>query len=127
MASPKRQAVSTKTLDGPAIGKRIARARKEAGGMTGRELAEFLDVSERSLRDYESGGTIPWKHFARLEQLTGRSTEWFLYGREPRDPAAERHREVMAELRRIGRELAELRKTAHPQTRTRPRRLQARQ
>jgi predicted transcriptional regulator len=102
-----RQRKASKTLDGPAIGKRIVKARNEAGGMSGRELAEYLDVSERSVRDYESGATIPWKHFGRLEQLSGHAMEWFLYGREPRDPAAERHEELMATLKSMDRRMGE--------------------
>lgn len=62
------------------IGQRIHQARKEAGGMTQHDLAEALDVSQRQLQNYEAGETIPWKHFARLEQIFGRPLTWFLHG-----------------------------------------------
>lgn len=48
--------------------------------MTQPELAELLNVSHRSLQDYEAGGRIPWKHFARLEQIFQKDLEWFLHG-----------------------------------------------
>lgn len=64
------------------IGARIARARREAGGMTQPELAEALDVSTRSLQDYEAGTTIPWKHFQALSKIFDRPLEWFLHGQE---------------------------------------------
>jgi transcriptional regulator with XRE-family HTH domain len=99
-------------VDGRDVGKRIVQARRRVG-MTGRELADALDVSERSLRDYESGATIPWKHFARLETITGRSLEWFLHGREPRDRAAEKaaeqHRQVMRMMQALADSLRDLR------------------
>ncbi len=65
------------------IGQRIAQARKEAGGITQEDLADALDVSKRSLQDYEAGVTIPWKHFTKLTAITGRQLEWFLHGDEP--------------------------------------------
>jgi transcriptional regulator with XRE-family HTH domain len=64
------------------IGERIARARKQAGGMTQEQLADLLDVSKRSLQDYEAGKTIPWKYFQLLEKILKRPLEWFLYGEE---------------------------------------------
>lgn len=64
------------------IGERIARARKEADGMTQEQLAETLDVSTRSVQDYEAGTTIPWKYFSRLEEIFRRPLGWFLHGEE---------------------------------------------
>jgi transcriptional regulator with XRE-family HTH domain len=95
-------------VDGVAIGKRIVRARKELGGMTGRELADALNVSERSMRDYESGATIPWRHLEQLARILNRSEAWLLHGREPRDPAAERHREVMRALEKLSGQVRDL-------------------
>lgn len=70
------------------IGARIARCRLEGGGMTQEELAGALNVSKRSVQDYEAGVTIPWKLFARLEQIfPGRTLDWFLHGgAESADP-----------------------------------------
>lgn len=91
-------------VDGPAVGKRIVQACRTAG-ITGRELAELLNVSERSVRDYASGETIPWRHFNRLEEIFGQPVEWWLHGRKPRDRAAEQaraeHREVMRALEQL--------------------------
>ena len=64
------------------IGARIAQCRREAGGMTQEDLAEALNVSKRSVQDYEAGVTIPWKYFQRLEQIFGRPLDWFLHGTE---------------------------------------------
>lgn len=66
------------------IGARIAQARKEQGaGMTQEQLAELLNVSSRSVQDYEAGLTIPWKHFQRLEEIFKTPMSWFLHGEEP--------------------------------------------
>jgi len=69
------------------IGARIGLARKEAGGMTQEQLAELLDVSARSVQDYEAGITIPWKHFQRLEVIFKRPMGWFLHGDVDGEPA----------------------------------------
>lgn len=62
------------------IGTRIAQARREHAAMTQEQLAELLDVSTRSVQDYERGETIPWKHFKRLETIFQRDLDWFLHG-----------------------------------------------
>lgn len=84
------------------IGERIALARREAGGMTQEQLGELLNVSTRSVQDYEAGGTIPWRHFQRLEQILKKSTPWFLYG----DDSVEQKQDLQAQILQ---ELAELR------------------
>ncbi len=71
------------------IGQRIALARKEAGGMTQEQLAELLNVSTRSVQDYEAGETVPWKHFQLLEEIFRKPLGWFLHGEEATQPAAE--------------------------------------
>lgn len=80
---------------GQEIGARIAQARHEAGGMTQEELAEALNVSKRSVQDYEAGVTIPWKHFQRLEQIFKRPIDWFLHGGE--EPSEDRLAQVLRE------------------------------
>lgn len=65
------------------IGARIARARKMAGDMTQDELADLLNVSKRSVQDYEAGITVPWKHFQLLEDAFKKPLTWFLHGEEP--------------------------------------------
>ena len=62
------------------IGARIRQARKERG-LTQDELADLASgFSKRSLQDYESGKTIPYKHLQELGRLLNKPTEWFLYG-----------------------------------------------
>lgn len=62
------------------IGGRIKQARLEAG-LTQDELADLASgFSKRSLQDYESGVTTPYKHLQELSRLLRRPTEWFLYG-----------------------------------------------
>ena len=51
------------------IGARIAQARRECGGMTQEQLAELLNISTRSVQDYEAGITIPWKHFQQMTDI----------------------------------------------------------
>ena len=64
------------------IGMRIAEARREAGGMSQRELADLIGVSERSVQAYEQGEVIPWRYVATLESVLGRPTAWILHGED---------------------------------------------
>ena len=93
-------------FDSRAIGSRIAQARREAGGMLQEELAELLDVSKRSVQDYEAGVRIPWKHFQQLEVIFKRSLEWFLHGDEaaepsPSEPSSGNQAAMISQLARI--------------------------
>jgi transcriptional regulator with XRE-family HTH domain len=62
------------------VSKRIAQARKEAEGMTQRELADLLGVTERSVAAYESGEVIPYRFMRDLEKFLNRPAGWFLHG-----------------------------------------------
>jgi transcriptional regulator with XRE-family HTH domain len=75
-------------VDGRAVGRRIARARYEAGWMTQKTLAELLCVCKRSVQAYEAGRTIPYRHLQRLGQIFERPSSWFLYGDGPTDDGA---------------------------------------
>lgn len=99
-------------FEAQAIGARIRQARKEAG-MTQGELAEVCSFSTRSLVDYETGVTIPYKHLTELGAILRRSVAWFLHGAEADRPPEEDEaladrmtaveaqvRELVAELRR---------------------------
>lgn len=77
------------------VGARIAQARKEASGMTQEQLAELLNVSKRSVQDYEAGKTIPWRHFKEMGAIFRRPMEWFLHGD---DDEEERDRTLAARL-----------------------------
>jgi transcriptional regulator with XRE-family HTH domain len=88
------------------IGARIALARKEAG-FTQEELAVTSSFSQRSLSNYESGVSIPYKHLRELSRLLQRPTEWFLYGEEePDETVSEQLAEIVARLERIEQLLA---------------------
>lgn len=65
---------------GREIGQRIALARRLADGMTQRELADLLGVTERSVAAYEAGDVIPYRFMRQLENLLNRPASWFLYG-----------------------------------------------
>lgn len=64
------------------IGARIALARNEAG-MTQEELAGLCSFSKRSLQDYETGVTIPWRHMREISQILRRPVPWLLHGERP--------------------------------------------
>jgi transcriptional regulator with XRE-family HTH domain len=72
-------------FEAKAIGSRIALARDEAG-LTQEQLAEISSFSKRSLQDYESGKTIPYKHMREISELLNREVPWFLHG----EPSIER-------------------------------------
>lgn len=64
------------------IGARIAERRRFLG-MTQRELAEPVGVSERSIQAYEQGETIPGMCYVeQLEKALGCTWYWLYYGRE---------------------------------------------
>ena len=88
-------------LEAREIGARIQRARLESG-LTQEQLAEMASFSKRSLQDYETGVTIPYRHLRELSKLLGREPEWFLYG-EPDPPAEEPDSAVEARLDHIER------------------------
>jgi transcriptional regulator with XRE-family HTH domain len=68
--------------DAKAVGRRIALARKEAGGMTQRDLADRLQVTQRTVVAYEAGQVVPFKHLDKIETAVSKPTGWLLYGDE---------------------------------------------
>lgn len=66
--------------DPRAVGRRIAIARKEAGGMTQGELADALQVSKRSVAAYEAGAVLPFRYLGRIETAVAKPKAWLLYG-----------------------------------------------
>lgn len=73
-------------LESEKIGARIRQARDEAG-MTQEQLADVArGFSKRSLQDYETGVTIPYKHMQEIAAITGKEPEWILHG-DPEPPA----------------------------------------
>lgn len=67
-----------------AIGGRIKQAREQAG-LTQPDLADALDVTTRTVQNYESGDTKPYKNIAQIAEITGVSTRWLLHGEEAND------------------------------------------
>lgn len=61
------------------IGARIAQARRESG-LTQEELADLAGVSTRSWQGYEAGEVVPYKHMARISEITRRSVAWLIHG-----------------------------------------------
>src|SRR4029450_6846608 len=68
--------------DRKAVGRRIALARKEAGGMTQRDLADRLQISKRSVAAYEAGAVLPLRHLGKIETAVSKPKAWLLYGDE---------------------------------------------
>lgn len=81
-----------------AIGRRIAEARLAQGGMTQRELADLLDVSERSMQGYEIGEVIPYRLMPELSRVLQREVSWFLHG-EVEQPGTAEIVQLLREIR----------------------------
>jgi transcriptional regulator with XRE-family HTH domain len=61
------------------IGTRIAQARRESG-MTQADLASTLSVTVRSIQNYESGVSVPYRHLRAIEALAHKRPGWILDG-----------------------------------------------
>jgi transcriptional regulator with XRE-family HTH domain len=99
LAAP--EPIRSAEVDGREVGRRIARARYEAGWMTQKTLAELLCVCKRSVQAYEAGTTIPFRHLHRLADIFERPASWFLYGDEPSEDSsavADRDDEIVKRL-----------------------------
>lgn len=97
-----RDAASSHDPNPRAVGRRIARARRDAGGMTQRELANLLQVSERSVAAYEAGTVLPFKYLGKIEAAVDKPRAWLLYGDEALPDAG-----VVEELERVRESIAE--------------------
>lgn len=75
-------------LEAREIGQRIRQKRKETG-MTQEDLAMMASFSKRSLQDYESGATIPYRHLAEIGKLLNTDPSWFLYGPQEEKSASD--------------------------------------
>ncbi len=71
------------------VGPRIRQARLEKG-LTQRELAFLVGVSERSMQMYEAGQIVPFKYMERLARFLDRPTHWFYHGGDLSDSLLER-------------------------------------
>ena len=88
------------------VAKRISQARREADGMTQRELADLLGVTERSVAAYESGEVIPYRFMRDLEKFLNRPVGWFLHGDNALDTEHDQQFEILlAEIKKLRTEL----------------------
>lgn len=80
------------------IGRRIAQARLEAGGMSQRELGELLGVSERSVAAYEAGDVVPYRFLKDLERVLGVQAGWLLHGENAISVSDRQYARILEEL-----------------------------
>jgi PAS domain S-box-containing protein len=85
------------------VGRRIARARKEAG-LTQEELAERVGVTRRSIQGWEAGAIAPYRHLDELAAALGRRREWLVAEEPANDLPHGMPAEVKAVLRSLIRE-----------------------
>jgi transcriptional regulator with XRE-family HTH domain len=93
-------------LDRARISERLGLARKQAG-LNQKEMAELLNVSKRSVEDWERP-VIPRVPFDRLDewaQITGVTKVWILHGDAPEPELFAANQVAMAYLREIGKAL----------------------
>lgn len=64
---------------------RIREARKETG-LTQPQMAELLDVAQRTYQNYESD-RVPWNLMGRISDISGRSLRWLLHGEDDAEPS----------------------------------------
>ena len=88
------------------IGRRIAEARLEQGGMTQVELADLLGVSERSMQGYELGEVVPFRSMPELSRILKKPVSWFLHGDTAETAATE---QLITVLERIADDLHAMR------------------
>lgn len=95
---------------GQDVGRRIKRARLEVGGtgMTQRELADLLQVSERSVAAYEAGEVVPYRFMKELGEYLNVSPVYLLHGDDARESELTA---ILDELRQLRSDVGELRKT----------------
>jgi transcriptional regulator with XRE-family HTH domain len=105
-------------VDATAMGRRIAQARLEAGGMTQDTLAELLCLCKRSIQAYEGGKRIPYRHLERLSVVFDRPASWFLHGDDERAAPDDGGDEILERLdlhaqllKRLAVEVAAIRRT----------------
>lgn len=82
------------------VGKRIAQARLENDGMTQRELADLLGVTERSVAAYELGEVVPYRFMSDLERLLNKPRGWFMHGDAVMEPV-EHYDALLEEIRSL--------------------------
>lgn len=81
---PARSVRTIAELEHQGIAARIKQARKEKG-LTQEQMAQLLDVRQRTYQNYESATTprIPWDRMNDIERITKKKVEWLLHGDSP--------------------------------------------
>jgi ribosome-binding protein aMBF1 (putative translation factor) len=95
-----------------AIGQRIRRARLEAGDMKQVELAELMQVSDRSIQSWEKGEVVPWSWIPKLAEVLNRRQGYF-YGHEE-DESHKNDDETLALLKENNQMLTEILRLLKP-------------
>lgn len=86
------------TPDESTVGGRIVAARLEMG-MKQRELAELIQVSERSMQAYESDEVVPYLKIVELSEILNKSPAYLLHGEKARVAPNENLRPILEEIR----------------------------
>lgn len=82
------------------VSERIVLARKEAG-LTQVELAELIDVSQRSMQGYENAEVIPYRKMRDIARVLNKPVEWLLHGDEAVVPAEQRLEAIERQLQEV--------------------------
>lgn len=70
------------------IGQRIKSSRQDLG-MSQKELAELVHVSDRSVQAYESDEVVPYRVLRQLAEVLNKPTAWILHGDEAQESPGE--------------------------------------
>lgn len=90
-----------------AIGARIKQAREEAG-LRQEDLADLLEVSTRTVQNYEAGASKPFKHLNDIAAATRVTTQWLIHGERDRLSREEEVSGLREELGEVRGQLAEV-------------------
>lgn len=101
------------------IGQRIVEARRMAGGMTQRELAALMGVTEKTVHNWESGTHSAYSVLERLEEIFKLPRGWF-YSKESPEVMLQKILEGQREVESSVRELVAIMKATIPKDRVNP-------
>ncbi len=87
------------------IGRRIRRARNEAS-LKQTQLAELMEVSERTIWSWENGFVVPWAWFPQLAEVLHKPKGYF-FGQEE-GPTRSEALEVIKENLKVSKEILRL-------------------
>lgn len=90
----RRLLVEAMALEPQEIGARIKRAR-ELAGLRQEDLADIINVSNRTVQNLEAGDVKPYVHLGRIADALNVTQEWLLHG----DPDTEATETELSQLR----------------------------